>query len=77
MTKFLVKVSFWSCIKILCYLCITVSYKHSNISHRKKMGIKMFDLFDTLIFYTDGFTEKLNDAFRLKFLDILKSSDIH
>lgn len=41
------------------------------------MGIKMFDLFDTLIFYTDGFTEKLNDAFRLKFLDILKSSDIH
>lgn len=40
------------------------------------MDTKMSDLFDTLIFYTDGFAVRLNGVFRLKILDIFKSSDI-
>lgn len=75
MTKFLVKVVFWSHMKTL-HECTTVSYKHRNTSFRNIGHAKMFDLFDTLIFYTVGFTVRLTDAFRLKILETFKSSDI-
>lgn len=75
MTKFLVKVVFWSHMKTL-HVCITVNYKHRNMSLRNVVDAKMFDLSDTLIFYTIGFTVRLPDAFRLKILKIFRSSNI-